>query len=231
MASRTELREQKEKTSAALIEAAIQLCAEEGYASLSLRSVARKAGIAPTSFYRHFREIDELGVAVVDQAKTVLEECMSQARQKMLAYSITKRLQSEQSEQILQSIECIVRPFVETFIEYFQQNSHLLCLFFQEYTGSSEAMRRAIEQGINSMAKFLGEDLTRVSKQFPDGFGEISLIAESMITIASHTCVVMTLSKECERITITEQLIKKLNLLLLGASIYPRRMMQRNNNE
>nr|MCU0600165.1 TetR family transcriptional regulator [Desulfobacterales bacterium] len=64
MASREELREQKEKTSQALIQSALELCAEEGYASLSLRSVARKAGIAPTSFYRHFREIDELGVAM-----------------------------------------------------------------------------------------------------------------------------------------------------------------------
>ena len=82
MASRAELKAQKEKTSNALIQAALQLCAEDGYASLSLRSVARKAGIAPTSFYRHFRDMDELGVAIVDQAKTVLEKCLSQTRKK-----------------------------------------------------------------------------------------------------------------------------------------------------
>ncbi|MDM8518156.1 TetR family transcriptional regulator [Desulfobacterales bacterium HSG16] len=217
MASRAELKEQKEKTSMALIHAAIQLCAEEGYASLSLRSVARKAGIAPTSFYRHFRDIDELGVAIVDQAKTVLKKCLSHTRKKMLVSDVAK---NSSPEQILQSIESVVRPFVETFMEFFEQNSHLLCLFFQERTGSSEPMRIAILEGMNSMVEFLSEDLRRIGQKFPDGFGEIRLIAESMITIVSHNAVVMLIGQNESLTIIIEQSIKKLNLLLLGASIY-----------
>jgi len=47
--------QQKEKTRRSLVEAAFsQLSAERSFASLSLREVAREAGIAPTSFYRHF---------------------------------------------------------------------------------------------------------------------------------------------------------------------------------
>ena len=54
--------QQKEKTRRSLVEAAFsQLSAERSFASLSLREVAREAGIAPTSFYRHFRDVDELG--------------------------------------------------------------------------------------------------------------------------------------------------------------------------
>lgn len=53
--------QQKEKTRRSLVEAAFsQLSAERSFASLSLREVAREAGIAPTSFYRHFRDVDEL---------------------------------------------------------------------------------------------------------------------------------------------------------------------------
>ncbi|HAD44143.1 MAG TPA: DNA-binding transcriptional regulator FabR, partial [Plesiomonas shigelloides] len=53
--------EQKERTRRALIDAAFsQLSVERSFSSLSLREVAREAGIAPTSFYRHFRDMDEL---------------------------------------------------------------------------------------------------------------------------------------------------------------------------
>jgi len=54
--------EQKEKTRRSLIQAAFrQLSADSSYSNLSLREVAREAGIAPTSFYRHFRDMEELG--------------------------------------------------------------------------------------------------------------------------------------------------------------------------
>lgn len=61
--------QQKEKTRRSLVEAAFsQLSAERSFASLSLREVAREAGIAPTSFYRHFRDVDELGLTMVDES-------------------------------------------------------------------------------------------------------------------------------------------------------------------
>lgn len=106
MASRAELKEQKEKTSNALIEAAVRLCSKDGYASLSIRSVARKAGIAPTSFYRHFRDIDELGVAIVEQAKNELDICLAQARKKMSASGVA---QNASPKQMLASTESVPR--------------------------------------------------------------------------------------------------------------------------
>ena len=47
--------------------------------SLSLREVAREAGIAPNSFYRQFRDIDELGTDRPDRhtgGREVLEELL-----------------------------------------------------------------------------------------------------------------------------------------------------------
>ncbi|MFH2099665.1 MAG: TetR family transcriptional regulator, partial [Pseudomonadota bacterium] len=64
MSFRTEHKSQREKISAKLIDGALSLAAAQGYGSLSLRSVAREAGIAPTSFYRHFRDMDEMGLAM-----------------------------------------------------------------------------------------------------------------------------------------------------------------------
>jgi TetR/AcrR family transcriptional regulator, fatty acid biosynthesis regulator len=214
MASREELREQKEKTSQALIQSALELCAEEGYASLSLRSVARKAGIAPTSFYRHFREIDELGVAMVDQAKELLNDCLERAREKM-KFPVVK--QKDSPPHLLESIDRIARPFAETFFDLFNKNSQLLHLFFQEQTGSSKTMRKAISDAMDQLNGILAEILKRLTKTSGYGFGDTELIAEAMVTLVIHSGLEMLTNQKSDPDIITGRAIQKLNLLLLGA--------------
>ncbi len=214
MASREELREQKEKTSQALIQSALELCAEEGYASLSLRSVARKAGIAPTSFYRHFREIDELGVAMVDQAKELLDGCLEQAREKMKFPAVK---QKDAAQSLFKSIDCIARPLADTFFECFRKNSQLLHLFFQEQTGSSKTMRVAISAAMDQLNSALENTLKRLTKTSGYGLGDTGLIAEAMITIVSHSGLEMTTFQDDDPVDIAERAIQKMNFLLLGA--------------
>jgi AcrR family transcriptional regulator len=60
-----EKKEEKERIRAELMRAALRLGAAHGFASLGLREVAREAGIAPTSFYRHFADMEELGMAII----------------------------------------------------------------------------------------------------------------------------------------------------------------------
>ncbi|MFI1431447.1 TetR family transcriptional regulator [Streptomyces lydicus] len=59
---------QKQKTRQALLDAALGLLEEQSLSSLGLREVTRMVGIAPTAFYRHFRDMGELGVALVEEA-------------------------------------------------------------------------------------------------------------------------------------------------------------------
>jgi AcrR family transcriptional regulator len=68
---------ERERVRAALLRAALQLGATHGFASLGLREVARAAGIAPTSFYRHFADMLELGLALSREwvGQTVAEVC------------------------------------------------------------------------------------------------------------------------------------------------------------
>ncbi len=55
-----------------LFQAALNLIGpQKSIASLSLREVAREAGIAPNSFYRHFKDIDELAISLIDRAGIV----------------------------------------------------------------------------------------------------------------------------------------------------------------
>ena len=71
--------EQKLKTRQNIIHAAFSLLDENrSLSAISLREVAREAGIAPTSFYRHFKDMDELGLTLVDEAGLALRQLMRQ---------------------------------------------------------------------------------------------------------------------------------------------------------
>ncbi len=66
-----------------LFQAALNLIGpQKSIASLSLREVAREAGIAPNSFYRHFKDIDELAIELIDRAGVVLRQILHEARLK-----------------------------------------------------------------------------------------------------------------------------------------------------
>lgn len=134
--------EQKEKTRRSLIDAAFQqLSAERSFSSLSLREVAREAGIAPTSFYRHFKDMDELGLTLVDEGGLLLRQLMRQARQ---------RIAEERS---------VIRTSVETFMEFIECQPNVFRLLLRERSGTSMAFRAAVAREIQHFVAELAEYL------------------------------------------------------------------------
>jgi AcrR family transcriptional regulator len=61
-----EKKEEKERVAHTLLRATLRLASAHGFASLGLREVAREAEIAPTSFYRHFADMEQLGLSLID---------------------------------------------------------------------------------------------------------------------------------------------------------------------
>lgn len=72
--------EQKEQTREALLDAALELSQEAGFAQVSLRQVARHAGVVPTAFYRHFDSMDQVGLALVERSFATLRQLMRDAQ-------------------------------------------------------------------------------------------------------------------------------------------------------
>ncbi|MFD9339727.1 TetR family transcriptional regulator [Streptomyces sp. NPDC060028] len=68
---------QRLRTRRALLDAALSLLEEQNLGSLGLREVTRAAGVATTAFYRHFPDVEELGIALVDEALENLQEGIS----------------------------------------------------------------------------------------------------------------------------------------------------------
>lgn len=72
--------ERKQRTRQALLDGALRLLADRSLSSLSLREVAREAGIVPTAFYRHFGSMPDLGVALVEESMRTLRRMIREAR-------------------------------------------------------------------------------------------------------------------------------------------------------
>jgi AcrR family transcriptional regulator len=68
--------------SRALVEAARRILETDGPAALSLRAVAREAGVSPAAPYHHFKDKGELLDAVAHEGWAALDVALTEARQK-----------------------------------------------------------------------------------------------------------------------------------------------------
>jgi AcrR family transcriptional regulator len=192
--------EQKLRTRRALMDAALaQLSADRGFGSLSLREVAREAGIAPTSFYRHFTELDELGLALVDEGGVALRQLMRQAR---------KRIARNGSA---------ISTSVDTFMEYLGNNSNLFRLMLRESTGVSKSFRTAIKAEIDHFVTELAADLGRFAEEEGKPLFDARLVAEAMVTLVFNQGADALDATPKERDELKAKLKTELRMILMGS--------------
>lgn len=192
--------EQKLRTRRALMDAALaQLSADRGFGSLSLREVAREAGIAPTSFYRHFAELDELGLALVDEGGVALRQLMRQAR---------KRIARDGSA---------ISTSVDTFMEYLGNNSNLFRLMLRESTGVSKSFRTAIKAEIDHFVTELAADLARIAEEQNKPLSDPKLVAEAMVTLVFNQGAEALDATPKERDELKIRLKTELRMVLVGS--------------
>ena len=189
--------QQKEKTRRAIIDAAFQLLSQErSYASLSLREVAREAGIAPTSFYRHFEDMEELGLTLVDEGGVALRQLMRKARQ---------RIRDRGS---------VIQTSVETFMEFIHNNPHVFRLLLRERSGSSLAFRKAVSRELQYFVVELADYI-----QHNQGYSaeDAKIQAEAMVILVFNAGADALDSKSAERKMLTQKAIAQLRFVARGA--------------
>ena len=191
--------QQKGKTRQALIDAALaQLSAERSLASLSLREVAREAGITPTSFYRHFRDMDELGLTLVDEAGLTLRRLMRQARQRIADGG------------------SVISISVITFMEFVANNPNVFRLLLRERSGTSAQFRFAVAREIQH---FIAELAHYLEQQDGANSRDAELQAEAMVTLAfSAGADALDMSSE-HLPQLADRLIRQLRFIARGAAL------------
>lgn len=193
--------QQKEKTRRALVDAAFnQLSAEKSFSNLSLREVAREAGIAPTSFYRHFKDMDELGLAMVDEAGLLLRQLMRQAR---------RRIEIGGS---------VVVVSTETFFEFIADRPNVFRLLLRESSGTSQAFRTAASREIRHFIEELTDYILAKDLNASREFAYIQ--AEGLMTIVFSAGSYALDMNQIEREQLKKRVIMQLRMLTRGAASY-----------
>lgn len=204
--------QQKEKTRRALVDAAFnQLNAEKSFSNLSLREVAREAGIAPTSFYRHFKDMDELGLAMVDESGLVLRQLMRQARQR------------------IERGGSVVTLSVDTFFELIASRPNVFRLLLRESSGTSLAFRTAASREIQH---FVEELTDYILIREPSVERDIAYIqAEGLVTLVftagSHALDMNTQ----QRHQLKRRVVMQLRMLIHGATAYRQATLRKDERE
>jgi AcrR family transcriptional regulator len=155
--------ERKQRTREGLLDATLRLLDDRAFGSLSLREVTREAGIAPAGFYRHFEDMDDLGLALVDESFRRLRRLLRAAREDG----------SDDKGAIRASVAILLRNVHE----------HPLHFRFiaRERSSGVPALRRAIRGEIRLFSGELATDLARYPRLRDWSSDDLQMIAALMV--------------------------------------------------
>lgn len=134
--------ERKQQTRRALMRAALDLMAEgSGFGELSLRSVARRADVVPTAFYRHFTDMEELGLSLVDEAFVTVRRLLRDVRRQASDF------------------RHVIRGSIAVYLNHVESNRDVFAFVARERYGGSPMLRAAIARELRYFVLELSEDL------------------------------------------------------------------------
>ena len=165
-----------------------------------MREVSTLAGVVPTAFYRHYKGMNELGLAMVD-------DCGNWLRPRLRHI----RLTNQSSRDIIRDSFLLFRDYVEEHPRYF------LIAAGERHGGSPvlrEAIRLEIERFIDEMAEDIQVLLPNLSR--PTRRNVCDLTVNTMLSAASEMLDWRKDDKR-HRIKKTEAYVQQLRIVFFGA--------------
>lgn len=198
----------RSNTRRALLDAALNLIEKSGsFGATSLRQVTKTAGVVPTAFYRHFKDMDTLGLTLVDESFRTLRQMMREVRKQQLP------------------TQQIIRTSVENYFNYVRQHHlHFLFVVKERYTGNP-VMRSAIRQEIRLFTSELATDLSRLLPTDKVSSEDLQIMAALIVnTLVSSTQQMIELTEQDHTEPEQEELIqatdKQLRVIALGIAAW-----------
>lgn len=150
-----------------LLDAAMAVMAADksGLAGLSLRAVAKEAGVSPTAFYRHFSDMEELGMAMLDEIGDMLRRMLREVRK-------------------VGDPQQMISGSLKTFFTFVKENREKFLVLSRERAGGSARMRAAIRNQMSYFSTELASDI-QLMGAFPQmNRDEHYLLANMIIQMA-----------------------------------------------
>ncbi len=191
--------ERKERTRQALLDGTLALAAERGFGALSLREIARSAGIVPTAFYRHFGSLEDLGATLVDEGVQALRLALRQLRRTPDA-----RLS-----------ETVRFVFGEVAAK-----RELYGFLIREQRGGSAALRTAIALELHLIVRELVADLSRVPALDTWSPDDLEVAADLLVATVTDGIADYVSAPPREQQPIVERTIAQVRLIALGMGVW-----------
>ncbi|MVU76038.1 TetR family transcriptional regulator [Nocardia sp. ET3-3] len=187
--------ERKERTRSALLDGTLALAADRGFAALSLREIARSAGIVPTAFYRHFTSLDELGTTLVEAG----------VRQLRLALREMRRTPNS-----------TLAETVRFVFEQVDGKRDLWGFLIRERHGGSAALRGAIAVEMQLIERELVVDLSRVRALDAWSPDDLELAADLIVSTVADRIADYLMAEARESGRVVERAVLQVRLIALG---------------
>lgn len=187
--------ERKERTRQALLEGTLALASDRGFAALSLREIARSAGIVPTAFYRHFESLEDLGATLVDDGVTALRLALREVRRNPDA------------------------GLTETVRFVFDQvgpKRDLFGFLTRERHGGSAVLRRAIATELQLIVRELVADLSRVRALDEWSPRDLEIAADLLVSTVTDGIAAYISASSREAQHIIDRTVQQVRLISLG---------------
>ncbi|MBX3017353.1 MAG: HTH-type transcriptional repressor FabR [Bdellovibrionaceae bacterium] len=197
--------EQRNQTRHQLIQAGLRLSGEKGFGALSLREVAVGAGITPAAYYKHFHDLEELGLVLLDEVGLSLRRMLREAR---------KRVEPGPDA---------IRVSIDAFLKFVNENGNLFRLLLGERQGATPAFRKAIHTEMDRFVAELAADLERLQGALNQPLRDPSLTAEGIVA------VVFTLGAEAldlpkhKQSGLKERMTEHVRTILRGSKAPPKK--------
>jgi AcrR family transcriptional regulator len=195
--------DRKQRTRDGLMDAALTLMSRgRSFASLSLREITREAGVVPTAFYRHFRDMDELGLALVEESGVTLRRMLREVRKAGVPTTD------------------IIRGSVAIYKKYVGENPRYFLVAARERSTGAPLMRYAIRTEINHFVNEMAQDL-RDLRLLPQLSMEslrmiCGLVVNTMLNAASDILDLPPGQPQAEQ-ELMDNFVRQLTLIFLGA--------------
>lgn len=184
-----------------LIETALGMSAERGFSTLSLREVTTGAGITPAAFYRHFRDMEDLGLALLDEVGVSLRQLLRSARSR------------------LNPTAGAVETSIATFLEFANDHSNLFRLLLGERQGATPAFRKAIHSEMDRFIVELAEDLEREYNRAGRPLRNAAHTAEAIVAIVFTIGAEVLELPRHKQSTLAIRLVDEVKIVLRGSLV------------
>lgn len=188
---------------------ALELVAcESNFSALSLRRIARHAGVVPTAFYRHFQDMQDLGM-------TLIEETFSELGRMLREADLPSR-----------QIEGLTHYSIQLFASHVRDRRLLFQFLIKERYAGSEIMRQAIRKHIDSLIKELMHDLSQFDNFRLIDDEDLSIIAELVVNtvIAASEQMLDESAQTNADAIVMRRAEKQLRLIFLGVAHWDSRL-------